>query len=275
MEQRTFSVIEAIKYGFTAFYNHIALLAGIVLTNAGIIYGLPKLALYLSPTFMADLTTLQEKLIQETPLILEELKTFFSDHGLFMILFTLSFLTLLIINAGIIQVSFDIVDTNSSSFNRLFSWVSRAPRIIGFLLTAIFLGFLFIIGSFGLFLVSGFIASKVIPEQHLQLFMVLLIGIMVISFFYLFMRFFLSWYSFIGQKNGIFHSLKHSWNISRGNVLRIFALLLILMPLLIPFSLLSLLFGVDSIMFLVGYTIGLITILSITYAYRKLSPANS
>jgi hypothetical protein len=141
-QQRTFSIIEAVKYGFNTFYDHCFLLIGARLGFQAILEGLPFCAYELIPSLEHDYTELQTKISTGFDWVY-----LFSQHTIFLIMaVSIYYILISVVLFGLIQIDLDIYDTGSSSLSRLFSWISRAHKAVAVTLLFLLLGLFFIIG---------------------------------------------------------------------------------------------------------------------------------
>jgi hypothetical protein len=86
---------------------------------------------------------------------------------------------------------------------------------------------------------------------------------------YIMARCMLAIYAFVDRQDGIGDAFSHSWRITRGNLLRIYATVFCGYIPAIPFAIFAM--GTPWY-YLAAQLCGIIMGLSITYAYRQLSP---
>jgi hypothetical protein len=170
---------------------------------------------------------------------------------------------------GIVQMYFDIVDTGSTHLSRLFSWASRTHRILAF-----FAAYpLLITVYFALAIGISNAMTSLLPHPLNLLRYALSICSVFFFGFYLVPRFVLSTYAFVDRQRGVYDAFSHSWHITAGNVLKIWGLLLIAgLLMFLPSLLLNIVLKVPYIYQFFAQISGIIMGLSITYAYRQLSP---
>lgn len=259
-QQRAFSVIQSLKYGLDTFYNYFFLLLCSQLIFQAILEGLPFFACAFNPSLKHDYIRLQTAISTGA-----DWAYLFSRHTIFLLMMVLIYYILIsIVSFGLIQISFDIFDTGSSSVRRLFSWTSRGHKatVVNSLLLLFFVGFR-LLSSLRLFLSAPFYCLAL----------------------YFSMRFSLVQESLVDQNRTIYGSFVHSWKLSSGNVLRLSILIVFIVAL--HYSILGLLYPVAvHISFqafgttidligkeeLISMMVGITMRQSFTYAYRQLSP---
>lgn len=273
MEHTKIPVINAIKYGFKNFFHH-PFLWIVSIINALIINGSPALITKLRPTFTIDFNALQVKRL-EGLLSPSDLITFLSNHILYLVsFFFLYWVVICILNAGTIQICFDIINTKSSHLGRLFSWASRAPHIIAFMTVYLLL----IIGLLAAVGITTAFLSVIVPKSLSYLVILLAVSSFFFILLYTFGRLIFSLYAFIERKKGIYDAFSFSWYLTPGNLLRIYGLILCFILLTLPFHILigaltyfyqfqsSLLNGI------IYQPFAIISGLAMVFAYKKLAP---
>jgi hypothetical protein len=282
-QQRTFSIIEALKYGLNTFYDHFFLLIGAQLVLQAIEDGLPLFAYAIYPSFKNDYTELQTKITQKLTMGATDLITgvdwisLFSQHKSFlMIAFPFYYILISVVRFGLIQIGLDLFDSGSSSLSRLFSWVSRAHKAIAVSLLFSLLG---LISIAGFEVISKPLPYKAVTADSLFLLFLLLITEVLSKPFLLFFYGLAAYYCFerlsftvsylVDKNSSVYSAFVHSWKISSGNVLRLVMLGFFSVP--------YVLFQASEVLIspLIKTLTEIIIAQSLIYAYRQLSSESS